>query len=42
MGAKSLWVRIPDEPDDLVYRPGGWVLIGWSLGLLGLRWCIIP
>lgn len=37
MGAKSLGVRIPDEPDNVVYRPGSRVLVGWSLGLLGLR-----
>lgn len=36
MGAESLGVRIPDEPDNIFHRPGGWVLIGWSLGLLGL------
>lgn len=42
VGAKSLGVRIPDEPDHVVYRPGGWVLVGWSLGLWGLRWCTVP
>lgn len=37
MGAESLRVCIPDEPDDIFHRPGGRVLVGWSLGLLGLR-----
>lgn len=41
MGAESLGVRIPDEPDDILHRPGGWVLVGWSLGLLGLWRCVI-
>lgn len=41
MGAESLGVSIPDEPDNIFHRPGGWVLIGWSLGLLGLWRCII-
>lgn len=33
---KSLRVSIPDEPNHILDRPGGWVLIGWSLGLQGL------
>lgn len=33
---ESLGVCIPDEPNHILHRPGGWVLTGWSLGLLGL------
>lgn len=41
MRAEGLGVRIPDEPDNIFNRPGGWVFIRWRLGLLGLwRWII--
>ena len=41
MGPESLGIRVPDEPDDVFHGPGGWILIGWSLGLLGLWRCVI-
>lgn len=41
MRAQGLGVCIPDEPDNILHRPGRRVLIWWSFGLLGLGGCII-